>query len=463
MNAFIPDPVAFAQTGAVGDSERSRGLLERSARRALLRCSRESAKPQDQIEAAELLRLMGFDRAARLIYDIVFLQAGFSPFQRRIRAEIGVRTGLWAPTLPSTSTGPAVHPIDLAVDSLADLMAANAPTVTPPRARQAFAMEISRRTHSGVPTPQSNFDSIVAELPALCARLCGLLDAPGSEDVWRELEGLFARLETVVLRGPAMNPFSRVGADVPEAAALLAFHLLRRFLYANYDLAFGLLGSARLFHSAAQLDDAGLGPYFSNAPIILRGGLDKFALVELAASKIGKSGWGDASRFWAFLLSMSLPDSRLREFVEDLGDVGELEAIWLITRARTRAPENRPDRALLWCARDAGLDGNDLDLAALAQLLIAQGWPDDKIEWQILGDIEGTRGKEERAESAFLRALALAPEDQDCEDRLQALREDCFDRFFVTRGYGTPSLRREIRRQRYSQSDIDSTSGMTVK
>jgi hypothetical protein len=194
MNAFIPDPVAFAQTGAVGDSERSRGLLERSARRALLRCSRESAKPQDQIEAAELLRLMGFDRAARLIYDIVFLQAGFSPFQRRIRAEIGVRTGLWAPTLPSTSTGPAVHPIDLAVDSLADLMAANAPTVTPPRARQAFAMEISRRTHSGVPTPQSNFDSIVAELPALCARLCGLLDAPGSEDVWRELEGLFARL-----------------------------------------------------------------------------------------------------------------------------------------------------------------------------------------------------------------------------------------------------------------------------
>lgn len=410
-------------------------------RRSLLQAARDDGTIQDRIDCAELAIVLGMHDAARAIYDIVFVQMGFSPARLAWQGQIAARTGLWPNDLalpaaaePATA---AVFSISRAIAEIGGLIEAFDDLPALPQDRGALVADLDDSI--------SPVDTTAAVPPTLediggtCARLCTLLRDPADPAAIQALADL---LGTLAHRYMARGMFD-IRAHVADAQGLVAVLVandLRRFLTRNRALAFAPFGSAGLLHATARYPEGTVGPYFSNVPMLIRGPRDILGLIQLAAP-------GDAQTLdrWTVLLSSHLPAATLLDLIDELGDLGATDPLWGLLLAVIWRSGSSRDRGPLWRIRDAALDNLDLALGAAAQRVIALWAVDDAIEWRILGDIHVTNGDPAGAMEAYNQVLAFAPRDGDVIERVRCLNQNMTEGVIISRGFGTPRARQLLR------------------
>ena len=397
----------------------------------LLAGLRDRAGIARQTECAELLAAAGLTDAARLLYDVIFIQTGFSAADVHAQMQIALRTKLWGPVAWSGITGrPATQAATLAASQFEQLAAImRAQTAT---GRRAITESGGATGPSGLAPAASAPDA--AGLAGLCGQLCHVLRAsPGPEND-QELEGVMAGIDRLVLSRPVFTEHGQVGATLDALAAAFASNSLRAKLLPLADLAFGPFGSARLFHAAARLDGAGLGPYLGNAGTLWVETLCKddaglAALLKLAVPGQGRADDAGEPERRSFLLSIGLHGAALQDLIRALAAARMTGPIRVILARLRRLPEPGLDVDTLHRIRDAGLGGGDLATARDAQALVTHQQPGHTAEWIALGEIEAEAGNRAAAEAAFTAAIRTDYGNHRARDNLDALRSGRVGRF----------------------------------
>ena len=465
-NPSAPHDATMSPTG-MSPTAMSPAATAPLLRQSLVRAGRTGAAIQDMIDAAELQLAFGHRDAARLLYEVAFLQSGFSPDRIGWQHEAGTRTGLWgaaspAPPAPAppAAASPAAPGIDRAVAELAALLTLSAglpplPSGDAARAHADRAMALPAADPARTDGARARDVAPVVrdtETMGFGAELYERLRAPLDAAAERALTVLLERMRARLLDAGPVRVVDHVAADVADLPGIVACDKLRDFLLANHDLAYPPCGSAALFHASARLHDTGLGPYLAHAAHIARDNRDIFGLVGLAAAAagLGQAAAADADHVarWSVLLSIHLDAAARFALVDDLGDLGFLSALWRLLEGYIRAPDGDVERDMLARIRDAGLDHGDHALAAAAQHILALRRPADHAGWTVLGEIQASGGDYARAERSILTALALAPGDPAAEDRLRAIQVRQFDAFAVHYGLLSSNRRRQIRAAR---------------
>lgn len=444
----LPDVVAAPQAGAGRGAAGPSDAAVRAALLLLCADDAAAASQQDQIDCAELLLAAGHADAANLLRHAMSLPLGFAQQPGRDgaagSAPSDAASGQAAPPTPGST-------VDIAISQLRQVLASTQGAKPLPRHGRDAAADMRLYARADGEAGEGRalpLRAALDELPGLCGRLRTALRRPFDAQVREELDAVLARLRTDVLDRPAFDARQNVDAELSVLGAGIAFGRLRSFLARISDLAYGPFGSAEVFHAAARLDAAGLGPWFVNAPHVARRARDIFGLLQLASGKEPDGKLDDEFlERWAFLLSQHMSGTLLHDLVDELADLGLLRAIWGIFARTARRPPPGSDPDVLRCIRDAGLDHGDLELALRAQRLLARSNPNTSAEWIALGEVEATAGNRGEAEDALAFGLDLDPGNKHGRARLDALRAGSFDAVRVHGGFGSSPSRTLVRRR----------------
>lgn len=422
------------------------GAAASQLRKRLLLADDDLAVAQDHLDCAELALAGGLADAARTLYELAFLRTGFSAARRRWQADLATATGLWGDQRDDLRNDADAaldrgrFSIDIAVDDLRGLLDLPAG----PRGGDVAADPGGRVGAAAPPSPAD-----ARGVPALVTSLCALLRRPPDGAVAGRLEAVLDHVRRDLLERPPMRLADHASGPIDDMVAAFAANSLRELLRFGWGLAFAPLGSAALFHAASRVADGGLGCHFRNVQQLIRRGRDVLGLIQLASAGAADAPVArDRLERWSALLSLHLDRSSRIDLVNELGDLGLLDAIAGVLAMAERQPETHRSRDLLWCIRDAALDNGAGSLAARAQALIARRWPDEALEWIILADVAATAGDRRGAAAALVRALRLRPDDAGARERLAELRARLYATYEVHAGYGTPRHRQVIRMRR---------------
>lgn len=410
------------------DGEGAHAAAVSLLRRGLIIASRDDGSIQDQIDCAELALAAGAADSARLLYDVLFL-----------------RTGLWhdgEPADPVAREARGDSSIDIAIAELTRLIGhvGDLPGL-PVRPIDFVPPYAISPASPPAPLPPPPFLPVLADR---CGELCRLLRAPLAGGAADDLAALLAQLDDHVGGADPIGVGNHIGAPIEQLCAIFAFDRLRGLLLTRRDLFRAPFGSAALFHATARLDPAGLGAYFDNVGRLLRTSRDLFGLIRLAHGDTAEIA-PDSLERWLILLSAYLDKSALLDLIDELADRRLTRAMGAVLGLIGRGTPARRDREFVWRLRDGALDIGDVALAIRAQELAALWSADDRIEWTILGDINGTIGDIPAARRAYARCMTIAPRDPGTRDRLVALRTGQFARYAVVAGFGTAKARQAMR------------------
>jgi len=397
---------------------------------------------RDLADWAGRLADAGEDAGAALLFDVAALFQGFSP------QAIASRQGAAAAMPFGQNPAPAGHwTLHRGLAELRDLArmaaAAGRPRLAdPPLPAQSGRPDNPAGIGEGTPAPAA-----MGDIAVVARQLRASLESASTD--MGELAMLLASLAEAGRRCPALDYRAFAQAPLGLLVPAIATAGLIDFALSTRDLWGAPLGSPALFHHAARLDSAGLGPYLGNVGRLTRNSRDVIDLAAIAHDAAVEAGDEEAApAAWIVLLSRGCRDELLREVVDDLGDQAMHDALAAILDRVASRPAAAIDADMVRRLRDAGLDNADYALAARAQQVIVRLAPDNRLEGVILGSIEASGGEFGRAEAIFRHWLALAPDDLDLRERLLAVKTDRFDRFAIPHGYGSPADRRDTRLRR---------------
>ena len=421
--------------------------LRELERRLALTTAEGPLSLQDQLDWAEALLDEGALSEGRLLLQCAAIQCGFS------RQMTGVLSRLDPASVPHAAMSPPAgrrgNTVELAMSELRALAQAVGPSIGERVARGASRATFSPGLHPVAVLARAAPRPSERPLGVLVAELSSWLQASdrGGDDL---AGGLVDSLRGASgLTGPAVRGFA--AAPPRLLAEVIAMTSLRRFLQAASDLLYTPLGSTRLFHATARLDGAGLGPYFSNIGQIVRRSRDMFELAALAAASSSQGAAPGLEEAWVALMSRGLAGALLDEVIDDLGDRNAAFALEIILERLLQAPAGELDTLRLTRIRDAALDNFDYALASHAQRVLVDSKPANLLELAILGSIDASGGRFKAAEDSFVACLAESPGDEDLMARLDAARSRRFERFAVTKGFGSPYDRQLYRLRRRSE------------
>ena len=369
------------------------------------------------LDAADRLAEDGNRSAARLVYITLLLRSGASPDEADWRSEVRRRANL--PDLverqcPVQGAGAA---LDIAVDDLASILHPDVVAGTAVAPAQ------------GLPAQTSG-----DRLETAALRLLQALHLPASAGVVAELGEALQDLQSHVLHQDEDQ-------DLGRAA-------LRAYALDACAIALPPLGSPALLHALAGASAAGVGALGLRTGDLARHGRDALALLQLALGRPLVTAPDAQTALGVLLLAQRAPAWLRREMVDELADLGLRAPLRALLDAALRAPDHRRDREFLQRLRDAGLDLGALQIGWDAQRLLAEGWSEDKNEWQALADIAGYRGEFAEAERLFERALGLDPDLGHARESLEALHAGEPARFANPGGFGSSPERRRRRAER---------------
>ena len=380
---------------------------------------------------------LGYADAARMLYQAVFVQRGFSARQIAEQARVAARTGLWGERAPAGDPPPAMtaaFAIDLAVTELRQLveLTLRSPPSPPP------AVEVPGLPPTIGAEPGRGARAIdVSAMAALCERLCASLRA---NDVAR-IEPILEEVRHDLLSQQRWNPRDHADASIDELAAGMVASQLHAFFDRNRDFCWVPFGSATLFAAVARLPAGGLGPYLGNVGQLLRSANDLMGLALLAGADDG-SGRSVEFQRWLVLLATHLGSGERIDLVEQLADHGLVHALAGVFGTTPRAADR--DSRLPWIVRDAALDLGMKALASQAQARIVGLLPDRVEEWVVLAEVLGGID-DERARQALAEALRLNLEHEGALERSAILEAGGFGAFEVLSGLGSPPWRVTLR------------------
>lgn len=307
---------------------------------------------------------------------------------------------------------------------------------------------LNKPADRAIPTAPPNSGAPV-DVAESARALRHLLEQPWSPEDGAELAALLARLAGVERGLPTLDYRNFAPAPLTVLVPAIATVALLDFVLSMRDLWASPLGSPELLHRAARLDEAGLGPYLGNVDRLAPDSRSLIALARLAhdnGEQAGKRKLGLEQ--WIGLLSRGCGERLLLEIVDDLGDVAAHEALSVILERIASRHVMAFDPVVVTRVRDAALDNGDYALAARAQQAVVHFKADDRLENLILGEIEASGGHFARAARIFRHWLARSPNDPDLRKRLEAAEAERFDKFFIERGFGSPSARQVVRLHR---------------
>ncbi len=416
-------------------------------RRLALTMSEGRLSLQDQLDWAEALLGEGAMGEGRLLLQSAAIQCGFSSQMVVILSRLDPTSVLHVASPPAPSR--RGNTVELAMSELRVLAQAVGPLIAGRVARGAARTTFSAGLHPVVVLARPALRPSKRPIDALVAELSAWLQVPdrGGDDLAGVL--VDSLIGASGLAGPAVCGFAAAPRSL--LAEVIALTSLRRFLLDSSDLLYTPLGSTRLFHVASRLDGAGLGPYFSNIGQIVRRSADMFELAGLAVEASSQGANQHLEEAWVALMSRGLTDERLDEVIDDLGDRNGCFALEIILKRLLQAPVGELDTRRLARIRDAALDNLNYALASYAQRALVDFAPTDQLERAILGVIDASGGRYRAAEDTFVACLAKTPEDQSLVAQLDAARSRRFERFAVTKGFGSPGDRQLYRLRRRSQ------------
>jgi hypothetical protein len=407
----------------------------------------DSVEEHNRVEWAQLCLREGAPAAARLLFEVAFLQQGFSPQLLAVQDRIASETGLWPPeveadALPPSDTGT----VEIAIGEIRGLARALCRQFSRPTAGHWSDNGVaSSKVRSPEPAlTDVGSDDLHAPVHALYLALRRATETRCVADV----ETAVALLFDAAGHSALVDIRTFGAASLPLLGAAIGFAGVCEFVTSNRDLIRGAYGSPELLHRTARLNSGGLGPYLGNVQRIVRKSRDVFELAYLARDAAEGEGVSTGVEPWVALLSRRLGGPLLDEVIDDLGDLDARVALTMIYDRAANLPDNRIDLRLIRRLRDVALDNLDYDLAAQAQALIVRLRPDMLLERIILGDIDGTAGRLAAAEQSFLACLHVTPTDQHVARRLAAIRSRSFHPFEVRRGFGSPEGRQVARLHR---------------
>ncbi len=387
-------------------------------RAMLLHCFRDLHGVARQGECAELLRVAGFTAPARLLYDVMFIQTGFSADRIRAQNEVAARTKLWG---------------DVTWDVIA-------PSGASPRVEIAAQQMLRLLERKGDAQPAgADASALHAGFAEVCATLCEKLRAPAGVGTCETIASLLAWISRHVTSEAAFDVEGNVGAAVPVLAEGLAFNALRDFIADHRGLLEGAFGSPGVFHEAARLEPAGFGPYLDGSISLAAAQSDGPAVIRrLLKGESGDCASASVLVQRGLILSFGLHGSALADLVDALAEMGAMPVVRaILTRAQEAGAQEEGAQeagvqeagamqrhiALMEHIRSAGLSGGDLDLALQAQRIVLRVRPDSAGEWIILGDLEALAGNGAEAQAAFAKSQKLHHGNQAVTQRLDALRD----------------------------------------
>ena len=381
--------------GSSQDGKRLPTSVEALLRQLLIgQASRQSAT--DCIDCAELLHGLGLTDFARTCLKAGFLWMGFSRVQVERQALAAPWAGLAAAeqgVAPAPRLAKDASTLALAVADLRRLMRQVPCAPLPDRLPATLCDGSTARGGSpralAAVRPKRSLD----DLARLCEALYDGLSLPAAGSDASGSDDLLTILHDELLSQD--GPPAAAPMDGPLAAHVAFFSVsnTRRFLFANYDLAYGPHGSWRLLHEAARLDPAGLGPYLTNVPRLLRSAADLFELLQLADAECPGGADGATSTGWLVALSQHTHGPILRDLLDRLTAQGDLVAARRILARLERRHDCGQDVGLLRRTRDAALDQGDFDLALRVQARVTSLRPDDADERSMLDDIRVSAGR----------------------------------------------------------------------
>jgi hypothetical protein len=407
-------------------------------RRSILACA-QGGSVEDQLECADLAFALGYGDAARMLFEGVFVQRGFSAKQVAEQARIAARTGLWHEGFnvgsPLAAESEAEFAIDLALVELRNLIE-TVPTALPTSLPLAVEVPISPTSRSAEPR-KSVYKNDGRCFAGLLGWLCTALRESNIAQITLVLE----ELRGEILGKPRWHARDHADAPIDELAAGLVTSQLHAFLDRNRNLCWAPLGSATLFAAASRLPAGGLGPYLSNVRQLLRSTSDLLGLALLAGADDG-SGHGVEFQRWLVRLGAHLGSGERTELVDYFADHGLAVALAGFFGATPQVAD-RGSR-LPWIVRDAALDLGLAKLAAAAQARIAILMPDHAEEQIVLAEVLGGIDSE-AAREALLEALRLEPKHEGALERLAVLDAGDFGAFEVLSGLASPPWRVTLR------------------
>ena len=367
------------------------------------------------LDAADQLAEGGEAAAARRVYVALLLRSGASPDEAGWRSDIRRRAGL--PGLeerPRSAQDPGRSALDIAIHDLASILR---PDVV-----------------AGTAVPGAPVKTSGERLEAAALGVLQALHLPASPAAVAELGEALQDLRDHMPRRDEDQDLGR--------AALQAYTLDVN------DLVLPPFGSPRLLHGLAGASATGVGALGLRTGDLVRNGREALALLQLGLGQPLAKAPEALTASGVLVLAQRAPAWLRRELVDEIADLGLRAPLRALMDAVLRAPDHRRDREFLQRLRDAGLDLGDLQLGWDAQHLLAEGWSEDKNEWQALADIAGYRGEFATAERLFERALGLDPDLGHARACLEALRAGEHARFANPGGFGSSPDRRRLRAER---------------
>ena len=223
---------------------------------------------------------------------------------------------------------------------------------------------------------------------------------------------------------------------------------LQSYILDVHDFAVPPLGSPALLHALARVSEAGVGGRGARRGAPPRPARAARARLPRARGRPLPPAPAAQRTRGVLLLAQRAPAWLRREMVDELADLGLGGPLRALMDAALRAPGHRRDREFLQRLRDAALDLGDLQLGWDAQRLLAEGWSEDRNEWQALADIAAYRRDFAEAEELFGKALSLDPGAEHARACLEALRAGEHGRFANPGGFGSSPERRRLRAER---------------
>lgn len=368
-------------------------------RAALLRATWPDALLQDQVDAAMLALAGGWNEEARALLTLVFLQQGSSPEWRFSRRALAERTGLWpGVTMPEheplVATG---FPVSVAIEELREIIRqAPANDALPPSA--PIILPVLGPTFRE-PGPNSK-EALLARADEVTSRLSVLppfLDGGTIANVLRSDDDRLSALPPL-----AVEEF--LGEPVRGLARIFILEMYRRFVVRIIPML--SVKDESILAAIAGLSTAGLGPYFTNVPLLIRNVRDLFALVEAAAEEPQSQAFIEG---WTLLLSPNLRRHQMLGLVDEYGDRGMIRALSILLQRSAGSDPTDPPKDIVWKIRDAFLDIGEMQLGGKAQELVALWSPNDPHEWELLSDIRSGDDDAAGAREALTHVLKLDP------------------------------------------------------
>jgi hypothetical protein len=378
-------------------------LTAERLRRHLLQMSTAKVRVQDLIDAAELALEVGLPDAGGALYGLVFLNVGFGATGAALRSEVDERTNLWGLPRVSAASPLGGFSVDVAVTELRRLIAYDVEAPSGPDMSSLLVDDGARSVQD-----QRRMLQTASRLAAVLRHAPRLQVQGGLADAFR---AEFASVMAI----PYPEIESYVDQPLETLIAIFLLSQARHFLFRQRESLFAK--PSELFESAAVLDPAALGPFFSHVPLLLRDAADLVGLIA-AASDLPLEP--RRLETWVILLSSGFDLEGLQPLVKELAGQGMVSALRAILARLVLDRWTSQSSAVVRQLRDSVLYAPDL--AIEAQQLILHRSPPSDVEHLILGDLLQRAGAIERAEAAYRRASSLGAPASVVQARLIELK-----------------------------------------